>query len=149
MSAIELGASLDLAKAKSRVAAAMAEAHTAMRAARSERRVAGWLQREDGSWSLVDELGHIRPPFAYGPYDEDQDDERDDVFADADAALAAVGAHIVVDVEPLYSPGLRHILEVAERIARDRGAQTVEIDDLELALAGRGQGGESPGRHPQ
>lgn len=147
MSAIELGASLDLAAARSRVAAAMAEAHTAMRAARTGRRVAGWLQREDGSWSLVDDLGQIRPAFAYGPYDEHQDDA--DVFADADAALAAVGAHTVIDVDPLYTPALQRLLEVAERIARDNGSTTVDVSHVKIALDGRSQGGESPGRHPQ
>lgn len=115
---------------------------TAAQRAASRDAAAGWLQRDDGSWSAVGNDGRERP-MATRPTADDE------LAADLTAALAAVADPVILDVEPLYSPGLRHVLEIAERIARDRGAQTVEIDDLELALAGRGRGGESPGRHPQ
>ncbi|GGN80463.1 hypothetical protein GCM10011610_29850 [Nocardia rhizosphaerihabitans] len=135
MSATEPG--IGLAAARARVTAAMAEAHTAMRVARSERRVTGWLQCEDGSWSLVDDLGSVGPAFAYGPYHERQEeDDRDgNVFADADAAFAVVDAQTVIDVDPLYTPALQRLLEIAERIARDSGATTVDVAHVEIALA--------------
>ncbi|MEV0080931.1 hypothetical protein AB0H58_31350 [Nocardia neocaledoniensis] len=131
-------ARIDLATARSRVSAAMALAHISMRAASTRGHVAGWLQREDGAWSAVDNLGRIRPPFAYGPYCDDEhqgdDEPHSDVFADADAALAAINEHDVIDVDPLYSPALQQLLQVAERIARDSGASTVDVDHLELAM---------------
>lgn len=130
-------AHLDLATARSRVAAAMALAQISMRAASTSGHVAGWLQREDGAWSAVDNFGRISLPFAYGPYCDDErhcDEPYSDAFADADAVLAAIDEHHIIDVEPLYSPALQQLLQVAERIARDSGASTVDVGHLELAL---------------
>lgn len=55
-------------------------------------RPAAWMQREDGSWWVVDEYG-IPWPVAAFTYDE--------LETDADAALAAIGQHAVIDVAPL------------------------------------------------
>lgn len=104
-------------------------------------RVAGWLN----TWHPVDETGHVGPAFAVGPLPDD------DLYSDIAGALAAVAgpatpdpvALDVIDVEPLYSPALQRLLEVAERIARDSGAVTVDVDHVELAL--RRQLGQS---HP-
>ncbi len=95
-------------------------------------RVAGWLS----TWAPVDETGHVGPVFAVGPHPDD------DLYADIAGALAAVdepdpSVVDVIDVDELYSPALQRLLEVAERIARDSGATTVEIDHVELALRRR------------
>lgn len=141
MPGIELAAGLDLATARARVAAAMAEANTAMSMVRDDLTAAGWLQREDGAWALVDHHGRVHRIFAYGPY---EDTDEGDVFADA--ATAATGEPAIIDVEPLYTPALQRLLEVAERIARDSGATTVDVEHVEQAITGRRQGGgESPG----
>ncbi|MGW4635552.1 hypothetical protein [Nocardia sp. NPDC004415] len=70
--------------------------------------------------------------FAVGPVD---DSDQRDLFGEADAALAVLGEPVVIDVDPLYSPALRHVLEVAERVAAGAGAATVEIAHVEIALA--------------
>lgn len=95
-------------------------------------RVAGWLN----TWAPVDETGHVGPVFAVGPHPDD------DLYADIAGALAAVAEPDpvrvdVIDVEALYSPALQRLLEVAERIARDSGAVTVDVGHVELALRRR------------
>lgn len=107
-------------------------------------RVAGWLN----TWAPVDETGHVGPAFAIGPHPDD------DLYTDLVGALSAIGepdpvAVDVIDVEALYSPELQRVLEVAERIARDSGATTVDVIHVEIALAGRSRGGESPDNNPQ
>ncbi|GAD83400.1 hypothetical protein FEK33_17410 [Nocardia asteroides NBRC 15531] len=92
-------------------------------------RVAGWLN----TWAPVDETGHVGPVFAVGPHPDD------DLYSDLAGALAAIAdpdpvALDVIDVEALYSPALQRLLEVAERIARQSGAATVDVDHVELAL---------------
>ncbi|MEV6061026.1 hypothetical protein AB0L62_13590 [Nocardia asteroides] len=119
----------------------MAEAHAAMRIAGIGCRAVGRLQRENGSWSVVDEFGRVGPELAFGPYEEGQDRFVADVFDDADAALAAIDAYTVIDVDPLYTPALQKLLEVAERIARDRGFTTVDVMHVELALVRRTEQG--------
>ncbi|MFD6394860.1 hypothetical protein [Nocardia sp. NPDC060259] len=138
----------ELDHARHAVTEAMREAHAASRIVGAHtRQVAGWLHREDGSWAPVDDRGKVGPVFAVGPVDEGQDDG---VFADAAATLAAVGEPVVIDVDPLYTPALQRLLEVAERIARDSGATTVDVEHVEQAITGRRQGGdESPGDPPQ
>ncbi|MFC9874851.1 hypothetical protein [Nocardia salmonicida] len=132
----------DLDVARRSVIEAMREAHDASRIVGAHtRKVAGWLHREDGSWAPVDDRGHVGPTFAIGPVDEGQDD---DVFDDAAAALSAIGEPVVIDVEPLYSPGLRALLERAERIARDSGVTTVDVEHVEQAIGGRRRGGDAP-----
>ncbi|MFI8975049.1 hypothetical protein ACIGO9_19330 [Nocardia asteroides] len=101
-------------------------------------RVAGWLN----TWHPVDETGHLGPTFAVGPHPDD------DLYADIAGALAAVDgpaepgpvAVDVIDVDSLYTPALQSVLEVAERIARDGGAATVDVVHVETALRrSRGQ----------
>lgn len=92
-------------------------------------RVAGWLN----TWAPVDETGHVGAVFAVGPHPDD------DLYSDLAGALAAIAdpdpvAVDVIDVDALYSPALQRVLEVAERIARDSGAATVDVDHVELAL---------------
>lgn len=57
----------------------------------------GWLQRQDESWSAVDEYG-VEHPMTLGPYVADELDELD---ADVRAALDVVGQPRVIDVAPL------------------------------------------------
>lgn len=57
-----------------------------------EPRPAAWMQRDDGSWWVVDVYGIAWPVAAFDTLDELADD--------AEAALAAIGQHIVIDVEP-------------------------------------------------
>ncbi|MFE6923760.1 hypothetical protein ACFVAV_22230 [Nocardia sp. NPDC057663] len=135
----------ELDRARHAVTEAMHEAHAASRIVGAHtRQVAGWLHREDGSWAPVDYRGKVGPVFAIGPVDEGHDDG--DVFTDAAAALATLGEPVVIDVDPLYSPALQRLLEVAERIARDSDATTVDVEHVEQALTGhRRRGGESPG----
>lgn len=109
---------------------------------------AGWLQREDGSWSVIDEHGREHPMATRVMAD-------DDLANDLAAALAAVAEPVVIDVDPLYSLAVRHALEIAERLARDAGRDQVELDDLrralanpELNLAAR-RGGETRDRRTQ
>ncbi|MFD5177015.1 hypothetical protein ACFWM1_14475 [Nocardia sp. NPDC058379] len=99
---------------------------TAQRAA-TRGAAAGWLQREDGSWSVIDEHGREHPE----PYRVIADD---DLAADVAAALAAVAGPVVIDVDPQYSPAVREALERAERIARSARRPQVEIADLRTAL---------------
>lgn len=95
-------------------------------------RVAGWLN----TWHPVDETGHVGPAFAVGPHPDD------DLYADIAGALAAVDgpadpgpvAMDVIDVDSLYTPALQRLLEVAEQIARDDGAATVDVNHVETAL---------------
>lgn len=91
-------------------------------------RAAGWLQREDGSWSAIDEYGREHPMATRATAD-------DDLAADLAGALAAVSEPIVIDADPLYSAAVRQALELAERLAADAGRQQVGIDDLRRALA--------------
>lgn len=123
----------DLETARRAVLEAMQVADAAARVVGAHTRaVSGWLHREDGSWALVDDRGRVGPVFAIGPVD---DSDQRDLLGEADAVLAVLSEPIVIDVDPLYSPALRHILEVAERIAADAGAVTVEIAHVENALA--------------
>lgn len=123
----------DLETARRAVLEAMQVADAAARVVGAHTRVvSGWLHREDGSWASVDERGRVGPVFAVGPVD---DSDQRDLFGEADAALAVLGEPVVIDVDPLYSPALRHVLEVAERVAAGAGAATVEIAHVEIALA--------------
>ncbi|WP_378735447.1 hypothetical protein [Nocardia brasiliensis] len=56
-------------------------------------RPSAWLQHDDGSWWAVDEYGIAWPVATFSTLDELEDD--------AEAALAAIGQHVVIDVEPL------------------------------------------------
>lgn len=54
----------------------------------------GWLQRQDGSWSAIDEYG-VDHPMTLGPCVENELD------ADVRAALDVIGQPRVIDVAPL------------------------------------------------
>lgn len=56
-------------------------------------RPAAWMQRHDGSWSVIDEYGIEWPVAAFSTATELEDD--------VDAVLAAIGQYAVIDVEPL------------------------------------------------
>lgn len=116
----------ELAKS-SGVIEAMRIATAAQRAA-TRGAAAGWLQRDDGSWSAVDSQGRERAMATRPTAD-------DDLADDLAAVLAAVAEPVVIDVDPLYSLAVRHALEIAERLARDAGRDQVELDDLRRALA--------------
>ncbi|MFD4429946.1 hypothetical protein [Nocardia sp. NPDC058497] len=92
-------------------------------------RVAGWLN----TWAPVDETGNVGPVLAVGPHPDD------DLYADIAGALAAIAepaepGPVALDVDELYSPALQRLLQVAERIARDSGATTVDVVHVEIAL---------------
>nr|WTA71262.1 hypothetical protein OHB51_35295 [Micromonospora sp. NBC_00855] len=81
---------------------------------------------------MTGEAGHN---FTDGPYD---------VLADDVTSALGAAFGTVVDAEPLYSPAVRQLLEVAERIARDSGATTVDVAHVETALSRRrARGGET------
>ncbi|MFD6389524.1 hypothetical protein [Nocardia sp. NPDC060259] len=101
-------------------------------------RVAGWLN----TWAPVDETGHVGPVFAVGPHADD------DLYADIAGALAAIAepaepCPVVTDVDALYSPALQGLLEVAERIARDSGATSVDVAHVAIALDRRRTEGDT------
>ncbi|MGW6426448.1 hypothetical protein ACWF82_27560 [Nocardia sp. NPDC055053] len=97
--------------------------------------VAGWLN----TWAPIDETGHVRPACAAGPHPDD------DLYADIAGALAAIAdpaepSPVALDLDALYSPALQRVLEVAERIARDSGATSVDVAHVEIALDRRTEG---------
>lgn len=55
-------------------------------------RPAAWMQHDDGSWWVVDDYGIAWPVAAFTTLDDAEDE--------AEAVLAAIGQHIVIDVEP-------------------------------------------------
>jgi hypothetical protein len=62
-----------------------------------EPRPAAWMQRDDGSWWVVDAYGIAWPVAAFATLDSLEDE--------AEAALAAIGQFAVVDVEPVAVTG--------------------------------------------